>query len=217
MEYLYQNTINLLRNNTQTLKYKHGIFKCIKILCSIFNNIDLSTCIGNEKGNNNVYIMKRHVAQFYGILINGLKATTDIGCVTAILVYGHSLLTKNIKENQILLESLINAANAILNHKNTNNNNTIWAKDRIAKTEENASSMGNNDTFANDLSNEKVRISILKIISNMICRSRGNKKSSTRQTNASDIETSDGICEIIRKNTGRILLTFLSKESNEYN
>ena len=62
------------------------------------------------------------------------------------------------------------------------------------------------------LQHEVVRLSI-KIIHNMICRSRRNRNNllfSKQNGNSKSNGTSSeiDICEIIRKNTGRVLMTF---------
>ena len=220
---LYQNATNLLISPTSTTQYKEGIVKCIETLCIVFNRIDMS-----NEDSKNITTTGQHVSHFYNILINGLNEMADIDCVKAILVYGRNVLIKNVKQNQILLESLIFGINKVMKYTNKTNGNTIWTKNNVANNNNinnTASSKNKSSQQKNNktkLQNEVVRLSILKIIHNMICRSRRNRNNllfSKQNGNSKSNGTSSeiDICEIIRKNTGRVLMTFLAKESNEYN
>ena len=57
----------------------------------------LKSCFANNR--------KRENLDFYNILINGLNEMADIDCVKAILVYGRNVLIKNVKQNQISVQS----------------------------------------------------------------------------------------------------------------
>ena len=197
--FLYQNTNDVVGSETSATLYKEGVIKCIKILCTIFDRVCLSNYRSDSKHMNTN--AKQHVVHFYSILTQLLQTKTDIDIVKATLVYGRMAIVQNLMESRVLIEKFINGINTVLQ----NEKKTIWNELPTSQTTELANER---KKYEQDLSNERVRHSILIIISNLIGRSRNLNGPDKRKLK---------MFEVIRKNTGRILLSYLSKETSTYN